>query len=62
MRPEKVQLRMVCLPYDGLFPSLPEVQAYTCTFDRVCVCADLWEIGSDEDRRVVLRGTALMLS
>jgi hypothetical protein len=34
-------------------PERLEVQARTCAFDRICICGDLWEIGSDEGARVV---------
>jgi hypothetical protein len=41
--------------YGAEGPEHLEVQAYTCTFDRVCICGDLWEFGSDESSRVAFR-------
>jgi hypothetical protein len=43
------------MKYGAKGPEELEVQARTCTFDRVCICGDLWEIGTDEGSRVVFR-------
>jgi hypothetical protein len=34
-------------------PERLEVQAYTCIYDRTCICGDLWEAGTDEGSRVI---------